>query len=153
MVFSYIALEALKRRGIIDVPTWSPTAAKILVPLALFYLGNVASALTALRLTSVPVYNVLKRVSPLPVMLIDWVLRGQGFSFNVQVSVLAIVVGAMITGSGDLDLNVTGYGFAILSCALQALYLVCASKAHDIGMRTRTCGPPLQTTFLHERFV
>uniref|UniRef100_A0A7S4C8K5 Sugar phosphate transporter domain-containing protein n=1 Tax=Eutreptiella gymnastica TaxID=73025 RepID=A0A7S4C8K5_9EUGL len=70
---------------------------------------------------------------PLPVMVTDWVLRSQRFSYGIQASVLTIVLGALVTGSGDLDLNIAGYGFAILSCGLQALYLVYAAKAHDVG--------------------
>jgi drug/metabolite transporter (DMT)-like permease len=112
----------------------------------------------------VPVYNVLKRMAPLPTMAADRCLRGQRFPRRVQFSVFVIVAGAppllplqppqrfrhrrrkgfgvwsngvagaLVTGAGDLDFDATGYGLALLSCLLQAGYLVYASKAYDAGL-------------------
>eukprot|EP01013_Petalomonas_cantuscygni_P001647 TRINITY_DN11679_c0_g1_i1.p1 TRINITY_DN11679_c0_g1~~TRINITY_DN11679_c0_g1_i1.p1 ORF type:complete len:473 (-),score=68.68 TRINITY_DN11679_c0_g1_i1:32-1450(-) len=205
---------------------------RVCAPIAFFYLLNVACALTALRLTSVPVYNVIKRCAPLPTLIFDFFLRRRnparrrepgdterwarchrncidgrciqksptsnlsglnpspedhgsaedrrfpeagrcgdvevgratydispcspakaskdgvcaligrdergertwcGVSPRVAEAVVMIVFGAVVTGAGDLDLDVLGYGFGAASCFLQATYLVLTARA---------CRPP-----------
>eukprot|EP01012_Entosiphon_sulcatum_P040370 TRINITY_DN54015_c0_g1_i1.p2 TRINITY_DN54015_c0_g1~~TRINITY_DN54015_c0_g1_i1.p2 ORF type:complete len:334 (+),score=65.92 TRINITY_DN54015_c0_g1_i1:118-1119(+) len=136
MVVSVLALLAMRARRVTDFPKFDRTLCWHLLPLSAFYVGNTFFALTALRLTSVPVYNVLKRMLPLPTMVFDWLLRDKSFSFVVKGSVAVLVFGALVTGWGDLDLNFWGYCFALTSCVLQALYLVQTSKAHDLGLRS-----------------
>ena len=66
MVFSFAVLEAFRRMGIIEIQSWSAGASKTLVLVTLFYLANVGSALTALRLTS-----VWRFISPAPFHLLQ----------------------------------------------------------------------------------
>lgn len=47
-----------------------------------------------------------------------------------------MVVGAIATGWGDLDFDLIGYTLAIVSCCLQAIYLVLASHNSDLGLDT-----------------
>jgi drug/metabolite transporter (DMT)-like permease len=70
-----------------------------------------------------------------------------------------MVAGAIATGWGDLDFYMLGYVLAIVSCCLQALYLVLTSHNSDLGLDTfcmcaavgLVCGPIKQ--LLHTRFV
>lgn len=115
--------------------------ARAMLPVAVVCLANVWCGMAALRLSSVPVYQTIKRMSPLPAMLLDARLRGASFSAGVRLSVVIICVGAFVTGSGDLDRDVTGYACAVVSCALQALYLVLAARAADSSrpLRSSVC--------------
>ena len=102
-----------------------------LLPVSFFYIINVLCGLGALKHTSVPVYQTLKRMSPLPAMVLERLLRGKRFSAAIKLSVGCVCAGALVAGLGDLDLNFLGYGLALMSCVLQALYLVAAARAVD----------------------
>lgn len=106
-----------------------------LLPLVFFYIANVYVALNALRMTSLPVYNAVKRCAPLPVMFFDFILRGKRHSIGVIVSVSVIVFGALVMSQFDLDANF-GYFYASLSCVLQSIYLVLTARGGDKGLST-----------------
>lgn len=112
-------------------PLWHPETAVTMLPVMVVCSANLWAGMSALRLSSVPVYQTLKRMTPLPAMALDRALRGKQFSTQTYGAVLVVCTGAFITGCGDLDLNARGYAFACASCVLQALYLVLASRAAD----------------------
>ena len=115
-------------------PAWDRAVARRTAPLALAYLANVGCGLAALRLASVPVYQVLKRLAPLPAMLLDSLMRGATFSLPVRSSIFLVAGGAVLTGAGDADFDGAAYALALASCVLQALYLVLTSQARDLGL-------------------
>ena len=115
----------------LSFPLWEPGLALVMTPVMLVCSANLWCGMNALRLSSVPVYQTLKRMTPLPAMLLECAMRGKRYSPPVCLSVITVCLGAFLTGCGDLDMNARGYLFAIASCALQALYLVLASKASD----------------------
>ena len=102
-------------------------------PLAIAYLANVACGLAALRMASVPVYQVLKRLAPLPAMLLDSLLRGATFSRATCGSIGLVAGGAVLTGIGDRNFDAMANVLALASCVLQAFYLVLTSQARDRG--------------------
>lgn len=112
-------------------PLWDRELAVVLMPVMLMCVANLWAGMSALRLSSVPVYQTLKRMTPLPAMALDACLRGKRFSLAVSSSVVVVCFGAFVTGCGDLDFQQRGYAFACASCCLQALYLVLASRARD----------------------
>jgi len=114
-----------------DFPLWDGATAVAMMPVMVFFCANLFCGMSALQLSSVPVYQTLKRMTPLPAMALDRCLRGKRFSLPVCLSVLVVCVGALLTGMGDLQINSKGYAFALASCVLQALYLVLASRASD----------------------
>ena len=107
------------------------SAFRLVAPVSVLSLLNVLCGMWALKLSSVPIYQTLKRMSPLPAMLLDALLRRKAFSLRIRVSVLTVCAGAFVAGCGDLDRNVLGYLLAAASCVLQALYLVLAARADD----------------------
>lgn len=84
-ISSLFFLVTLKELHFIQLANFDKRIARRLIPLSLAYTANVFCGLSALRLTSVPVYNVIKRMTPVPAMLMDTFLRGVHFSRNVQV--------------------------------------------------------------------
>lgn len=115
-----------------DFPLWSYDAAVAMLPVMFVCIANLVCGMLALQLSSVPVYQTLKRMTPLPAMALDYLLRGKRFSTPVCLSVLIVCAGALLTGLGDLDFTGRGYASALASCMLQALYLVLASRASDV---------------------
>lgn len=132
---SSVPTSALARE--LAFPLWSRAHASEMAPVMLVCSLNLWAGMHALSLSSVPVYQTLKRMTPLPAMVLEATLRGKTFSTRVCLSVLVVCLGALLTGMGDLDLNARGYAFAIISCMLQALYLVLASRASDALERQR----------------
>ena len=115
----------------LEFPLWERGLAVAMTPVMLVCIANLVCGMSALRLSSVPVYQTLKRMTPLPAMALDCALRGKTFPPAVLLSVLVVCAGAFITGCGDIDLNARGYMYALASCVLQALYLVLAARASD----------------------
>lgn len=121
-------------RAALSFPACDASIARRTAPLAMAYLANVACGLAALRMASVPVYQVLKRLAPLPAMLLDAMLRGATFSRETRASIGLVAGGAVLTGIGDADFDAMAYALALASCVLQALYLVLTSQARDLGL-------------------
>ena len=115
----------------LSFPLWNTRTAMAMLPVMVMCSANLWAGMSALRLSSVPVYQTLKRMTPLPAMALDYLLRGKTFTGATCCSVLVVCLGAFVTGCGDLDYNQRGYAFAMASCVLQALYLVLASRARD----------------------
>lgn len=115
-------------------PNQRPLDAKVMAHLPLVTLAkalNMILSFIAMRYTSLPVYNVLKRLNVVFSVAADMLLRGTLFSREVLVAVLLITLGALVTGSGDLDFNVLGYLVAIPAGLMNASYLVLSARAHD----------------------
>ena len=72
--------------------------ARALFPLAFFYNANVAFALAAIQSLSIPVYHVMKRLTPICILLIK-VLMGEGVPpAQITMSVLVVVAGEKARG-------------------------------------------------------
>ena len=74
----------------LDFPLWRQSLAVAMVPVMTVCLLNLVCGMYALQLSSVPVYQTLMRMTPLPTMLLDCVLRGKRFSAPVCLSVLVV---------------------------------------------------------------
>ena len=86
-----------------NFPLWERDLAVTLLPTCLMCIANLWAGMSALRVSSVPVYQTLKRMTPLPAMALDAMLRGKRFSAPVILSVLVVCFGAFLTGCGDLE--------------------------------------------------
>lgn len=92
---------------------------------------NMILSFVAMKYTSLPVYNVLKRSQCVFSVMVDMTLRGTRFSNEVITCIILMTVGAIITGSGDLDFNLLGYLVAIPAGLANAAHLVLAARAYD----------------------
>eukprot|EP00929_Paragymnodinium_shiwhaense_P063750 TRINITY_DN31883_c0_g1_i2.p1 TRINITY_DN31883_c0_g1~~TRINITY_DN31883_c0_g1_i2.p1 ORF type:complete len:314 (-),score=57.00 TRINITY_DN31883_c0_g1_i2:80-1021(-) len=113
---------------------YKPFSLPILKHLPLVTLSKAANmylSFMAMRLVSLPVYNVLKRLQPIYAMVQDQLIRGVRTTGWELVGVLLISVGTVVTGLGDLDFDLLGYAMAIVAAGTQSLYLVLARRATD----------------------
>eukprot|EP00933_Yihiella_yeosuensis_P060838 TRINITY_DN6363_c2_g1_i1.p1 TRINITY_DN6363_c2_g1~~TRINITY_DN6363_c2_g1_i1.p1 ORF type:complete len:386 (-),score=93.65 TRINITY_DN6363_c2_g1_i1:82-1239(-) len=92
---------------------------------------NMYLSFVAMKRTSLPVYNVLKRLQPVYAVLQDYLIRGVSVTGTEMFGVSLICLGTVATGSGDLDFDLIGYVIALSAAACQSLYLVLARRAQD----------------------
>jgi len=84
-------------------------------------------------------YNTLKRMTPLVVIVLGVTLDRKRPTRNVVIAVAVTVSGCVVAGAGDLSFDLGGYIFAIMSCLLQAGYLFCVQKTQaDKGLDSAT---------------
>lgn len=79
--------------GLITVKPLQRNAIKNLLPVVFFYNSNVAFALVAVNALSIPVYHVLKRLTPVMVLASRYLIWGHSPSTEVTLSVLVVVSG------------------------------------------------------------
>ena len=92
---------------------------------------NMYLSFIAMRRTSLPVYNILKRLQPVYAMIQDRFIRGTCPDYMECMGVVLISAGTIVTGFGDLDFDLSGYMLALSAAGCQSLYLVLARNAQD----------------------
>lgn len=98
--------------------------ARHLLPVTLLYTANTGFALAGLQALNIPMYNALKRLSPIIVLVLKALMTRKAPSTGTTLSVTVIVAGCVVAASGDLAFDARGYVCALLSCLLQASYLL-----------------------------
>lgn len=126
-----ILLGATHALGKIQLQSFSEGVMKHLPVVTLAKAGNMYFSFLTMAHTSLPVYNVLKRLNPVFSLLIDYGVRSNRPSIGMLLGVLLISLGAVVTSQGDLEFELFGYVVAILAAVCQALYLVLAKNASD----------------------
>eukprot|EP00271_Cylindrocystis_brebissonii_P009103 TRINITY_DN23753_c0_g1_i1.p1 TRINITY_DN23753_c0_g1~~TRINITY_DN23753_c0_g1_i1.p1 ORF type:complete len:373 (+),score=66.26 TRINITY_DN23753_c0_g1_i1:458-1576(+) len=129
MATSILLMYAMHFLGIIHVRPLEWRAAKNLAWVVFFYNANVAFALAAVRALSIPVYHVMKRLTPVMVLGAKWLLGDAPPPLQVTLSVLTVVAGCILAGLGDLTFDAMGYLMALTSCALQTTYLIMVERS------------------------
>jgi solute carrier family 35 protein len=100
---------------------------RFLLP-SLLYCANVGLGLFSLGALSIPVYQVLKRLTPLASLFLASLILKKRASRGVVVSSLLIVAGSMLVANGDVRFNGAGYALALGSVACQSLYLTLVQR-------------------------
>lgn len=94
MVASIVVVYSMSAWGLATVQPLHMKAAKALLPVVFFYNTNVAFALAAVKSLSIPVYHVLKRLTPVMVLLGKYLMGGDTPSREITLSVLTVVSGS-----------------------------------------------------------
>ncbi len=119
------AMYALRAVGACSFQGLSARLARDLLPASLLYCLNVGAGLASLNAVSIPVYSVLKRLTPAATLLVARAVTGKSESARVQWTILVILVGTVLTGLGDLRFEAYAYAYGIVSVLTQSLYLTC----------------------------
>lgn len=93
MVASIVVVYTMQLWNLATVRPLQINAAKALLPVVFFYNTNVAFALAAVRALSIPVYHVLKRLTPVMVLIGKFLMGGDPPSKQVTLSVVTVVSG------------------------------------------------------------
>ncbi|GFR50300.1 hypothetical protein Agub_g12490 [Astrephomene gubernaculifera] len=101
----------------------------LLAPLAACYCLHAVLVLYSLAFLSVPMYNTLKRLTPVMVLAAKACVDRSLPDGATSGSVLLIVGGCLVAGAGDLDFDGQGYVLALLCALAQAAYMLLTEKA------------------------
>ncbi|KAJ7537820.1 hypothetical protein O6H91_11G023300 [Diphasiastrum complanatum] len=115
--------------GIMSVRPFDSSSAKILIPVVFFYNANVAFSLAGLQVLKIPIFNALKRLTPVMIIIVKFVIGDATPSRKVLYAVFTIVAGCFIAGIGDVSFDILGYSMALISCVLQTTYLTLVEKS------------------------
>ncbi|XP_053686688.1 uncharacterized protein LOC128736233 [Sabethes cyaneus] len=128
---SIIVLFLGKHFSIVKFPDFNRDIPRRIFPLPLIYLGNMMFGLGGTQALSLPMFAALRRFSILMTMILELRILGVRPTTAVQVSVYAMVGGALLAASDDLSFNLHGYLFVMVTNSLTAANGVYMKKKLD----------------------
>lgn len=120
LVATVIVLFFGKVCGFISFPDFHADIPRKIFPLPLIFLGNMMFGLGGTQALSLPMFAALRRFSILMTMLLEIKMLGVRPSFAIQVSVYAMIGGALLAASDDLSFNLHGYIYVMITNTLTA---------------------------------
>lgn len=136
LMASIVVLFCAKKIRIVTIPDYSTDLIKKIFPLPLIYLGNMIFGLGGTQALSLPMFAALRRFSILMTMILEFYILSVRPTKAVQISVYAMIGGALIAASDDLSFTAYGYIYVMLTNSLTALNGVYVKKklnASDLG--------------------
>ena len=115
MISTIFILWISRRIDIVSFPNFSPSIVKEIWPLPLFYLGNMIFGLGGTQALSLPMNTALRRFSVLFTMILEYIILNVRPSFEIQLSVFAMIFGATVAALNDLAFNLLGYTYILLN--------------------------------------
>eukprot|EP01112_Ceratiomyxa_fruticulosa_P010585 TRINITY_DN2810_c0_g3_i5.p1 TRINITY_DN2810_c0_g3~~TRINITY_DN2810_c0_g3_i5.p1 ORF type:complete len:204 (+),score=20.13 TRINITY_DN2810_c0_g3_i5:864-1475(+) len=131
VILSIVFLRILKFLRWIDFPGYEMTTGKKVFPLAVCFVFMVATGLASLVNVNIPMFNALRRLTTLMVIVGEYVLLSKTSPVDEVASVLLMCFGAVIAGWADLTYDSFGYFLAFVSCFCTAAYLIYISKVQS----------------------
>lgn len=128
---SIVVLYVGKRLRFVTFPDISRDSFGKIFPLPLIFLGNMMFGLGGTKELSLPMFAALRRFSILMTMLLELKILKVRPSMAVQVSVYAMIGGALLAASDDLSFNMKGYGYVMITNSLTAANGVFVKKKLD----------------------
>eukprot|EP00494_Astrolonche_serrata_P030325 UN30592 len=119
----------LKRLGYIDYPPFHWKFVKKMLPLSICFVSNVVLGLWSTKVVSVPVMTTLRRLTALFIIALEFVVLGVAPKWRNSVPVMIMLLGAFVTGYGDLYFDVRGYGVVLFNDIATATFLVLVKKS------------------------
>ncbi|KAG2438204.1 hypothetical protein HXX76_005808 [Chlamydomonas incerta] len=136
MVATFALLHPMLEAGMLGFPKFSWRTCRRLFWITVLYTANVGFALFGLKTLNIPMYNVLKRLTPMMVLTVKSIIRKRWPRLEISLSVLLVVAGCVVAGIGDLSFDLLGYLFALMSCTMQAAYLLLVEFQGEEGVST-----------------
>lgn len=114
IIATVVVLKTAKVVGMVTFEDVTLHSIKTLMPLPLFYVGNMVFGLAGTQYLSLPMYIALRRVQILMTMIGEILIIGERPLFQIQLSVITMIVGAFIAAINDLSFNLAGYVYQML---------------------------------------
>lgn len=122
--------------GAVQFPSLDRSIPRKIWPLPIVYLGNQVTGLGGTKMLSLPMLTALRRFSILMTMGLELYLLGAIPSAPVQLSVYAMVAGAIIAACDDPSFDLKGYTMVFandLFTAANGVYSKKKLEARDLG--------------------
>lgn len=123
-----VSLYAMRRAGIVSFPPVTRRRLANVFPLPLLYLGNATSGLSGTQSLSIPMFTVLRRMSMLMTMFLEWYLLGYRYSGATKASVGAMLFGSFVAAIYDLAFDSRAYTVTMMNNAFTAASGVITKK-------------------------
>jgi len=135
MAFTILFLRASRTLFGIDVPEIEVGTLKKVAPVSLFYCLNALAALAALQKLSVPSYTMVKRLSPLFTITLEYVLLRKKSSGFVLAALGIMATGTVLAAKADTSSSTLAWSLGFCSCIFQASYLTFVKRSGiDTGL-------------------
>lgn len=129
MIFTVTLLEFLRLTNQITLPKFTLARGRSFLVPSIFYGIHSVLSLTALSGMNIPMYGVIKRCSPVIILLLGTIVLRKGLaSVQTCVSVCLITFGCLLAGYGDLSFHLKAYLYGGASVFSQAIYLILIQK-------------------------
>ncbi|RNA14364.1 UDP-sugar transporter UST74c [Brachionus plicatilis] len=115
ITITLVLLRILKKLKLIKLANFDPKTAWNIMPLAIFYFGNILFGLGGTKSLNLPMFSVLRRFSVLMTMYGEQYILRKKKSSAIQMSIYAMILGALVAASDDLTFDVYGYTFITLN--------------------------------------
>lgn len=113
----------------VDLPRLDGALFRDIVPISIFYFGNVLSGLGGTASLNLPMFTVLRRFSIAMTMACEYYVLRKKPSREVLLSVGAMVLGALVAAANDLSFDFVGYVMVLTNDVFTALSGVYMKKA------------------------
>lgn len=136
LIAAIIVLYIGKKTKVISFPEFKCDIPEKLVPLPIFHFGNMMTGLGGTQMMPLPMFTALRRFSILLTMLLEFRILSITPPFAVQLSVWAMIAGAILAAADDLAFTIEGYSYVMLANIMTAAYGVYIKQkmdSEDIG--------------------
>lgn len=131
MFATILTLLVARRLRYIDYPALETTTFVKIWPLPLIYIGNMVFGLAGTKQLSLPMFTALRRFSILMTMIAEYYVLGVKARLSIQLSVYAMILGAVVAALNDLAFNLEGYIYILLNDLFTAANGVYMKKKLD----------------------
>jgi solute carrier family 35 len=129
MFFTIALLRIARIAGVVTFERFERVKAMQVAPVSLFYSLNAAVALLALRELSVPSYTLIKRLSPLFTLALEYILLRKRTTPSIALSLVVMTSGTIMAANADTASALSSWILGLVSCIFQALYLTFVKRS------------------------